>query len=58
MGQTDQSNNFIIYNISLHYDAQFIFNELGIQEKEQETRLTLQEHDDDDDDDVYRNLHR
>ena len=31
MGQTKQSNNFTIYNISLHYDIQFSFNELGIQ---------------------------
>ena len=32
MGQTNQSNNFIIYNIPLRYDIQFEFNELGIQE--------------------------
>ena len=31
MGQTSQSNNFTIYNISLHYDIHFQFNELGIQ---------------------------
>ena len=31
MGQTHQSNNFVIYSISLHYDIQFSFNELGIQ---------------------------
>ena len=31
MGQTNETNNFIIYNISLHYDKQFYFNELGIQ---------------------------
>ena len=31
MGQTNYSNNFIIYKISLHYDVQFQFNELGIQ---------------------------
>jgi len=30
MGQTNYANNFIIYNISLHYDIQFQFNELGI----------------------------
>ena len=30
MGQTNQSNNLIIYNISLYYDVQFSFNELGI----------------------------
>ena len=29
MGQTKWSNNFIIYNISLHYDIQFSFNKLG-----------------------------
>ena len=29
MGQTNQSNNFIIYNISLHYDRQFQFNPLN-----------------------------
>jgi len=32
MGQTNQSNNFIIYNIYLHYDIQFKFNELGYTE--------------------------
>ena len=31
MGQTNQSNNFIIYNISLRYDIYFLFNELCIQ---------------------------
>ena len=31
MDQTDQSNNFIIHNISLDYDIQFSFNELSIQ---------------------------
>jgi len=30
MGQTNKSNNFIIYNISLRYDK-FYFTELGIQ---------------------------
>jgi hypothetical protein len=30
MSQTNQSNNFIIYNISLHYDIQFYFTELCI----------------------------
>ena len=31
MGQTNQSNYFIIYDISLHYYIQFYFNELGVQ---------------------------
>jgi len=31
MGQTNYSNNFIIYNIYLHYDIQFLLNELCIQ---------------------------
>ena len=31
MGPTNQSNNFIIYNITLHYNIQFLFNELEIQ---------------------------
>jgi len=29
MGQKNQSNNFEIYNISLHYDIHFEINELG-----------------------------
>jgi len=30
MGQTNKSNNFIIYNIPLRYEIQLQFNELGI----------------------------
>ena len=29
-GPNKSVNNFKIYNISLHYDIQFLFNELGI----------------------------
>ena len=31
MGQTNWSNNFIIYSICLHYDIRILCNELGIQ---------------------------
>jgi hypothetical protein len=30
MGQINQTNNFIIYNISLHYDVQFYVSFLAI----------------------------